>query len=95
MIGIIKAEPHKYSRTPEEIVRSWENLATGGINMQIPVCKECGGNDISLEARVIWNPEKNEWEMGWLDNMYDNAGWCENPECVGHSQEIEFTWKEI
>lgn len=33
MIGVTKSEPHKYTRTPEEIVKSWEKIATGEIEM--------------------------------------------------------------
>ncbi len=34
------------------------------------ICKECGSENVVMDAWVKWNPEKDDWE---IDTVHDNA----------------------
>lgn len=55
--------------------------------MKIPVCPECGSDDIVADAYAAWNPETREWELRGTYDSYicDTCGY-EMKEC---------TWKEV
>lgn len=42
-------------------------------NTQRPVCKDCGGINISVDATAVWNYRKKDWDLsGVMDGGYCN-----------------------
>ena len=38
-------------------------------------CSVCGSEDVKMDAWVVWNYDKQEWE---IDNLFGGNCWCES-----------------
>jgi hypothetical protein len=54
------------------------------MSAEVIVCTECGGSDITVDATVSWNVDKQEWDV---DDVRD-YNWCGDCDC-----EVGTDWK--
>jgi hypothetical protein len=53
----------------------------------VPVCPECGSDNVAADAAARWNTENQDWEVS---NIFDKGHGCDD--CG--AQDIEFEWIE-
>lgn len=61
------------SNMPESLQQPYLNKQLGTTRMR-QVCTECGSSNIKQDAWVMWNIDRQEWE---LSDIYDNAYCCD------------------
>ena len=52
---------------------------------EVPVCPECGSENVAADAAARWSKESGDWEVS---NIFDKGHGCDDRE----AQDFEFEW---
>lgn len=63
-----------YSYLEEDEVMALLGFFRERRTMEKPVCNDCGSDQLTLDASVVWNHEKGDWDV---TNVFDKDGHCD------------------